>query len=301
MLDVDQQRRELSATPGVATDRKRAERVAVVAHAPRDEASLAAARPSRRNAGAQASARLRSPPIRRRRDRRARCPRARRAISVVGEFLGDRRREETRMRIRQRVNLRVHRGEHVGMPMAEARHRGAARGVEIALSTCVGDPATVTGHRDRVLTAQLAMKNSRLGVHGPMIGVTPAADLLLLVQRVWRRVDGRATARDRVADKPRAAGGKCPPQCAVAGVQHQVRKRRTSDRSVAPSASRAAVRSTAAGRRRQCCSQVPRAPRRAGQRRGSAGSSPDRRQFRRSPRRARDRRAGQRRAGGVCR
>ena len=37
MLDVDQQRRELAATPGIAADCERTERIAVITVTPRDE------------------------------------------------------------------------------------------------------------------------------------------------------------------------------------------------------------------------------------------------------------------------
>ena len=131
------------------------------------------------------------------------------------------------MRIRERVNLRVHRGEHVGMPVSEARHRGTTGGVEIALSTRVGDPATVTGHRDRVLTAQLAM--------GFLVTVVSIRFVPWFAGEVgWRwallpLAAGPAVGIIAIATLPRAAGGKCPAQRAVAGVQHQVGKRRATD------------------------------------------------------------------------
>ena len=106
--------------------------------------------------------------------------RGRAADQRIGQFLGDRRREETRVRIGQRVDLRMHRGEHVGMPVSEARHRGTAGGVEIALSARVGDPAAV--HRTPRSGTDRAAGDAGFSTRRAwtMIGATPAASLLLL-------------------------------------------------------------------------------------------------------------------------
>ena len=58
---------------------------------------------------------------------------------VVAQLLGHLRREEAGVRVGELVELRVHGGQHVGMAVAEARHGGAARGVDVLLPRVVAD------------------------------------------------------------------------------------------------------------------------------------------------------------------
>src|SRR5215470_3283262 len=53
---------------------------------------------------------------------------------VVSQLLGDLRGEEARMRIRDLVELLMHRRQHVRMRMTQARHRRATGGVDILLA-----------------------------------------------------------------------------------------------------------------------------------------------------------------------
>ncbi len=130
MLDVDQQRRELPPAPLVAADRQRAERIAVIAVAACDKAralrltllneilprELQRSFHRFRAAGHQISVRGAAG---RRRDQRVR------------QLLGDFGRKKARVRVRDAIDLRVHRSQHVRMAVTEARHRSAAGRVQI--------------------------------------------------------------------------------------------------------------------------------------------------------------------------
>jgi len=135
---VDQQRRELAAAPLVAADRERAQRVAVVALAPRDEvgALLLAdldevlARELQRRfdrLGTAGNEIDLVQPLRRMRD------------EVLGQRLGHVRREEAGVGVGELVDLLVHRSQHVGMRMAQAGDGGAAAGVEVTLAVGIDD------------------------------------------------------------------------------------------------------------------------------------------------------------------
>jgi hypothetical protein len=52
------------------------------------------------------------------------------------------------MRIRQSVDLRVHRLQHVRVAVTEARDRGAAGGIEVLLARVVDDADAATTHRE---------------------------------------------------------------------------------------------------------------------------------------------------------
>ena len=53
---------------------------------------------------------------------------------IVGQLLGGLRREEAGVRVGEPVELRVHGGQHVRMRVAEARHRRAARRIDVLLA-----------------------------------------------------------------------------------------------------------------------------------------------------------------------
>ena len=117
--DVDQQRREWRAPPRISADGERAERIAVVALPPRDEmpplrlSDLDEVLPRELQRGLDrlgtAGNEIDVPDAgRRMRDERFREP------------LGDVRREKARMRVRDRIQLRTHRGQDVRVPVTEA-------------------------------------------------------------------------------------------------------------------------------------------------------------------------------------
>ena len=169
MLDVDQQRPELPAAPLVAADGQRAQRVAVIALPPRDERGA-----------------LRLPDLdevlprhlERRLDRLGAAahevhvahPGRRRADQPVGELLGHLGREEARVRVGEPVGLRVHRRQHVGMPVTEAGHRGAAAGIEVLLAGGVGDEHAAAGDGDGRRAAKVAVQDVRHGGLAVAIG-----------------------------------------------------------------------------------------------------------------------------------
>ena len=190
VLHVDQQRRELLPSPGVAADRERAERVAVVALPPPDEDAAL---------GLPDLDEILARHLERRLDRlgaaahEVRMARAggRGTDELIGERFGGLRGEEARVRVREPVDLRVHRREHVGMAVAEARHGGAAGRVEILLAGCVDEPhaAAADGHRRR--RAQLAVEDVRhrrggagLQKWGGRRYGTPASGAMIAAQEV---------------------------------------------------------------------------------------------------------------------
>ena len=69
------------------------------------------------------------------------------------------------MRIRDAIDLRMHRSEHVGVTMTDTRHCGAAGRIQIFLAGAIGDPAALRASRNRIVAAQLAMKDVRFVVH----------------------------------------------------------------------------------------------------------------------------------------
>jgi hypothetical protein len=135
---------------GVAAGRERAERIAVVALAPGDDV------PAPRLAGLE---KILPRHLERRLDRLRTAAdeigvgEARRRVldEAVGEPFGDFGGEEAGMGVGERVELAAQRREHVGMAMAEARHRRAAGGVEIAIAGAVDefDAGAADGERRR--------------------------------------------------------------------------------------------------------------------------------------------------------
>ena len=117
MLDVDQKRRELSPPPRVAAHRERAERVAVIALAPRDEnaalrfANLDEILPRHLEGGFDG---FRTTAY----EVDMACSGRRRADQPIGELLRRLGREKACVRVGELVDLRMHRRQHLGMAMA---------------------------------------------------------------------------------------------------------------------------------------------------------------------------------------
>ena len=99
-------------------------------------------------------------------------PGRRRPDQPVGELLGHLGREEARVRVGELVRLRVHRRQHVGVPVTEAGHRGAAAGVEVLLAGGVGDEHAAAGDGDRRRAAKVAVQD--VG-HGGLAGAVGPA------------------------------------------------------------------------------------------------------------------------------
>ena len=125
MGDVHQQRLELLATPDIAADGERSERVAVIALAPRDEmaalmlANLQIILPSELERGFD---RLRAT-----RNEIDLFDAVRRMLDqMVGQRLRGLGREETRMGIGQLIELSFDRFDHTGVIVSEAGDGGAA-------------------------------------------------------------------------------------------------------------------------------------------------------------------------------
>ena len=130
MVGADQKGLELGAPPDVAADSERAERIAVIALPSRDDVSalrladLDKKLPRHFERGFH---RLRTAA------HQIDVAQARRSVldQPVGEAFGGLGGEESGMRIGEGVELFVHRGEHVRVPMAKARDGRAARRVEV--------------------------------------------------------------------------------------------------------------------------------------------------------------------------
>ena len=81
------------------------------------------------------------------------------ADQLVGQRLGDVGGEEAGVRVGDAVDLRVHRGAHVGMAVAERRDRGAAGGVEVLAPFAVDDRHALGRDGGRRGLAQAAMQD----------------------------------------------------------------------------------------------------------------------------------------------
>ena len=78
---------------------------------------------------------------------------------MIGQLLGDPRREEAGVRVGDRVELLVHGGQHVGMAMAEAGHGRAARRVDVLLAGLVRDADAGALGGDRILLVDRAVQD----------------------------------------------------------------------------------------------------------------------------------------------
>ena len=158
MMRLDQQRTELLALPFPAADRERAERDAVIALAPRDDVAplrLAALDEILARELERGLDRLRSAAdVEDVTDARRRV-----GDEIVGQLLGDLRREEAGMRIGEPVELLVHRRQHVRMRVPEAGHRRAGRGIDVLLAGAVADDDALAAYGDRIGMAGLTMKD----------------------------------------------------------------------------------------------------------------------------------------------
>src|SRR5436190_23109486 len=75
----------------------------------------------------------------------------------IGQLLGDVRREEAGVRVRDLVDLGVHRGEDVRVTVAKAGDRSTAGRVDVLLAVLVGDEQALRGYGDGYVGAQGAM------------------------------------------------------------------------------------------------------------------------------------------------
>ena len=185
--DVDQERRELAAAPFVAADRQRAERVAVIALTTADEDAALSftaldevlARQLERGLHRLRAARHQVDVVE---------PLRRVLGEAVGQRLGHVGGEEAGVRVRDRVDLGVHRRQHVGVRVPETRHRGAAARVDVALSLSIDQLDALAGDCDRRRGAKAAMHHMahvgiliRAAVAVP-VGIGLAQQLLSLAQ-----------------------------------------------------------------------------------------------------------------------
>src|SRR5580692_8628349 len=158
MVGLDQERLELRAAPFVAAGRKRPQCIAVIALAARDNvpplwlALLDEILPRHFQRGLD---RFRSAadeidmvdPIRRGLDQ------------PVGELFGGLRGEKSGMSVSKLVELLVKRGDHVGMAVAEAGHRGTAGRIDVALAVLVEQFDALAADGDRHFGIGGAVKN----------------------------------------------------------------------------------------------------------------------------------------------
>ena len=158
MGDLRQQRLELLPAPGVAADRQRAQRVAVIALASGDEpaalrlADLDEILPGELERGLDrlGAAGDEVDPV---------DALGRHLDQAIGQPLGRRAREEAGVGVGQLVGLRLDRRDHPRMAMAEAGNRSAAAGVQIAPAVLVDERDALAADRDRVGLLRLAMED----------------------------------------------------------------------------------------------------------------------------------------------
>jgi hypothetical protein len=157
-----QDRREGLAPPRVAAHRQRAQRVAVVALAPRDEVRALRLADLHEILARHLQRRLHRLGAAAHQVHVAHAL-GRGADQLVGQLLGHFAGEEAGVRVGQPVDLRVHGGQHLGVRMAERRHRRAARGVEVFAALGVADVHAVgAGGNGRGL-AKVAVEDVRHG------------------------------------------------------------------------------------------------------------------------------------------
>ena len=78
---------------------------------------------------------------------------------MVGQRLRGLGREEAGVRIGEPFDLGFDRRDHPGMIVAEARHRGAAAGIQVAVAVAVDDLDALAAHGDRILVLRLAVED----------------------------------------------------------------------------------------------------------------------------------------------
>jgi hypothetical protein len=78
---------------------------------------------------------------------------------IIGEFLGDLRREERRMRIWQLLRLTLDRADDALIAVTETRHGRTAASIDVALACGVNDLDAVARDGDRQLQFRHSMKD----------------------------------------------------------------------------------------------------------------------------------------------
>jgi hypothetical protein len=156
-------RRERLAAPCVAAHRERAQRVAVIALAARDEVRALRLADFHEVLARHLERRLH------------RLGTAAHQVHVahafgrggdqfIGQLLGHFAREEAGVGVGQRVELRVHGGQHLGVRMAERRNGRATRGIEVFAAFGVADEHAVRAGGNGWGLAKAAVKDVRHGV-----------------------------------------------------------------------------------------------------------------------------------------
>ena len=202
-MRLDQQRRELLAPPLVAADGQGAERIAMVAllagdempalrladldeilarHLERGLHGLRAAADEIDVAGAGG-------PV---------------GDEVLAQLLGDLRGEEAGVRVGELVELGVHGGQHVRVAVPEARHRRAARGIDILLAGGVPDVDALPARGHGIVVRDRAVQDAG---HGVLVAATgdclPPARILA---KFRRQCTGFCGGPFSIADGSRSTG-----------------------------------------------------------------------------------------------
>ena len=81
------------------------------------------------------------------------------ARQLVGERLRRLRGEEAGVRVGQAIDLRMHGRRHRRMAVAQARHGGAAAGIEILLARRIREVNALAGDRDRRRDPEVAVQD----------------------------------------------------------------------------------------------------------------------------------------------
>ena len=191
----NQQWRKLPAAPFIASHGECAQRVAVKALPARDEVL-----PLRL---ADLDEVL-TPHLQRRLDRfgsardevRVAGPSRRAFDQQIRELLRNLGGEEARMHVGDAIDLRVHRGQHVGMRMAQAGDGGAARCVDVGASVRVRDHDTAGARGDGKRVLQLSVQD--VAHRNPSVSVARSSlfrQFTQLTPHVLRHSDGALPRR----------------------------------------------------------------------------------------------------------
>src|SRR5438477_12403841 len=82
---------------------------------------------------------------------------------MIGKLFGNVRGEKAGVRVRDLVDLLVHRTGDIGMTVSQATHRSAAGGIDVSLAGRIEDEYPVPGRRPRQRPAKLTVKNAAHG------------------------------------------------------------------------------------------------------------------------------------------
>ena len=131
----------------------------------------------------------------------------------VGQRLGHFGGEEAGVGVGQTVDLRVHRGQHLGMGVSEARHGRAASGIDVGPALGVEDLDAPRAHRQRRQMRTLAVQDMRgvgLGQAGLQSGGASGGGFSGVQERGRQKSSPALAPPEGPGKAQRAARAPCP-------------------------------------------------------------------------------------------